>query len=246
MNKLKYILLPILFMLAGAMLSSAQEKFSRNLESVNFIPKGQWIAGVSMNYSQSNQNNCQFLIIEGMDGEVYSFKITPTLLYSCKDNMAAGVKFGYSRSRSNLDKAEIVIDSETDYTAENFYMISQDYSAMGVYRYYFSLGHSKRFGMFAEAQLDLGFGQSKLRNGSGDDFTGSFMDNFSLGIGVAPGLIMFLNNYSAIEVNVGVLGFNYNSSKQKNDQIYLSKTHSTNANFKINIFSISFGVLFYL
>ena len=73
MNKLKYILLPILFMLAGAMLSSAQEKFSRNLESVNFIPKGQWIAGVSMNYSQSNQNNYQFLIIEGMDGEVYSF-----------------------------------------------------------------------------------------------------------------------------------------------------------------------------
>ena len=66
-----------------------------------------------------------------------------------------------------------------------------------------------------------------LRNGSGDDFTGSFMDNFSLGIGVAPGLIMFLNNYSAIEVNVGVLGFNYNSSKQKNDQIYLSKTHSS-------------------
>ena len=234
------------FLLSGVFISHSQEKFKRNIETVNFLPKGQWITGVSVSYSQSNQDNYQFLIVEGIDGDIYSFKVTPTLMYAFKDNLAAGGKFGYSRSRTSLDKAKVVIDSETGYTAENFYMISQDYSAMGVLRNYFSFGRSKRFGMFGELQLEMGFGQSKLRNGKGEDFTGSFQDNFSLNVGVAPGLVMFLNNYSAIEVNVGVLGLSYNHTKQKTDQVYVSNYSSTNANFKINIFSISFGVLFYL
>lgn len=234
------------FLLSGVFLSHSQEKFKRNIETVNFLPKGQWITGVSVSYSQSNQDNYQFLIVEGIDGDIYSFKVTPTLMYAFKDNLAVGGKFGYSRSRTSLDKAKVVIDSETGYTAENFYMISQDYSAMGVLRNYFSFGRSKRFGMFGELQLEMGFGQSKLRNGKGEGFSGSFQDNFSLNVGVAPGLVMFLNNYSAIEVNVGVLGLSYNHTKQKTDQVYVSNYSSTNANFKINIFSISFGVLFYL
>lgn len=244
MKKLNVILM--FFLLSGVFISHSQEKFKRNIETVNFLPKGQWITGVSVSYSQSNQDNYQFLIVEGIDGDIYSFKVTPTLMYAFKDNLAVGGKFGYSRSRTSLDKAKVVIDSETGYTAENFYMISQDYSAMGVLRNYFSFGRSKRFGMFGELQLEMGFGQSKLRNGKGEDFTGSFQDNFSLNVGVAPGLVMFLNNYSAIEVNVGVLGLSYNHTKQKTDQVYVSNYSSTNANFKINIFSISFGVLFYL
>lgn len=246
MNRLKYIVLPMLLMVFGAFALVAQEKFSRHLETVDFIPKGQWITGVSMNYTQSNQDNYQFLIIEELDGEVYTFKLSPTVMYAFKENMAAGVKIGYSRSRSNLDNAKLVIDSETGFSASDFYTISQDYTAMGAYRYYLSLGHSKRFGMFAEAQLELGFGQTKLRSGAGDNLTGSFQDKFSFNVGVAPGMMMFLNNYSALEVNVGVLGFNYTNTKQTTDQIYESNYHSKSANFKINIFSISFGVLFYL
>lgn len=244
MKKLSLIIL--FFLAVGVFSPAAQEKFTRNLESVDFIPKGQWITGVSVSYSQSNMDNYQFLIAEELEGDVYSFKLAPSLMYAFKDNMAIGGKFGYSRSRSHLDNARLVIDSETDYTVDNMYLISQEYSAMGVYRYYFSFGRSKRFGMFGEAQCELGLGQSKIREGSGRDLTGSFQDNVSLNIGLAPGLIMFLNNYSAIEVNVGVLGFKYNHTKQTSDQIYVANYSSTSANFKINIFSISFGVMFYL
>lgn len=233
-------------LLVVALSVTAQQQFKRNLESVDFVPKGQWMTGVSVSYSQTNLDNYQFLIAEELEGDVYSFKVTPTLLYAFKENMAVGGKFGYSRSRSNLDNASIKIDSETDYTAENMYMISQEYSAMGVYRYYFSIGRSKRFGMFGEAQLEVGLGQSKLREGVGRDVVGSFSDNVSLNLGLAPGLVMFLNNYSAIEVNVGVLGLSYNHTKQITNQVHIANYSSAGANFKINLFSISFGMLFYL
>ncbi len=53
-------------------------------------------------------------------------------------------------------------------------------------------------------------------------------------------------NYSAIEVNVGVLGFTYTHTDSTTDQIYDARRDGKAANFKINLFSIMFGVAFYL
>lgn len=225
---------------------AAQVEFKRGLEQVSFIPKGQWITGVSVSFSQSNQDKYQFLIIENLSGDAYTFKVSPMLMYAFKNDMAAGGKFAYTRTRTRLDKADIAIDSESDYGVDNLYSISQNYSAMACFRNYFSLGKQRRFGFFNEVQLQVGGGQSKICNGRGVDLTGTFEDNWNLNIGLAPGMIMFLNNYSAIEVNVGVLGFNYNHTKATTDQIYLARRESKSANFRINLFSIMFGVAFYL
>lgn len=103
-----------------------------------------------------------------------------------------------------------------------------------------------RFGFFNEVQLELGGGQSKVTNGTGDDFTGTYEKNFSVNVGLTPGIAMFLSNYSAIEVNIGVLGFGYTKTTAVTDRIYNSSRSSQHANFKINLFSVSFGVVFYL
>ena len=181
----------------------AQVEFKRGLEQISFVPKGQWITGVNVSFSQSNQD-------------------------------------------THLDNARVVVDSETDYTVENLYQISHNYSAMACFRNYISLGRSHRFGFFNEVQLQFGGGESKIISGTGQDLTGTFERNWNMNIGLAPGMVMFLNNYSAIEVNVGVLGFNYSHSSGTTDQIYDSSRHSKQANFKINLFSITFGVAFYL
>lgn len=63
---------------------------------------------------------------------------------------------------------------------------------------------------------------------------------------MAPGLVAFINNYTAIEVSIGVLGFNYSKTKQLTDQVYEGERSSSSANFKINLFSIGLGIAFYL
>lgn len=229
-----------------ALASGAQEEFKRDLESVVFVPKGQWVTGVSVNYSQSNQNDYQFLILENLSGDTYSFKVSPMVCYIFKDDMGAGGKFVYSRSLTKLEHGDIVLDSETSYDFDNLYRLSHNYSVMGIFRNYFSLGRSKRFGFFNEMQLELGGGQSKLMQGKSTDITGNYESSFHLNVGLAPGMVVFLNNYSAIEVNVGVLGFQYTHTKQLNDRIYESHRHSKSANFRINLLSISFGMSFYL
>ncbi len=215
-------------------------------DPVVFVPKGQWITGVSVSYTQSNQNNYQFLIVENLKGNTYTFNVSPMVVYAFTNDMGVGGKFGYSRSLTKLEEADIVLDSETNYSVDHMYRLAHNYYAMAVLRNYFSLGGSRRFGIFNEVQLQLGGGQSKLMTGTGEDLTGTYERNLNMKIGLAPGIVMFLNNYSALEVNVGVLGFSYTHTKSLKDQIYESQRRSKSANFRINLFSITFGVGFYL
>lgn len=231
---------------AAPLTASAQETFRRGLEHITFIPKGQWITGVSVNYTQSHQNDYQFLIVENLNGDTYSFKVSPMLMYAFKDNLAAGARFSYERSMTDMPTGNVIIDSETDYDIDNLYQLSSNYFATAALRYYISLGNNTRFGMFNELQLKLGGGESKIINGSDEDITGTFERNFQASIGLSPGFVMFLSNYSAIEVNVGVLGFGYTHTKSTTDHVYVSNRKTRHANFKVNLFSISFGVAFYL
>lgn len=224
----------------------AQVEFKRGLEQISFIPKGQWITGVSVSFSQSNQDKYQFLVVENISGDTYKFKVSPMLMYCFKDNLAAGGKFAYTRSRTRLDNATVVLASDTDYSVEGLYNISHNYSAMAVFRNYISLGNSRRFGFFNEVQLQVGGGESKICTGRGKDLTGTVERTWDVNVGLAPGMVMFLNNYSAIEVNVGVLGFTYTHTDSTTDQIYDARRDGKAANFKINLFSIMFGVAFYL
>lgn len=226
--------------------AQAQETFEREIESVVFVPKGQWITGLSVSYQQSAQNKYQFLVFEGISGDTYSFKISPMLLFSFKDDMAGGGRFAYSRSLTKLESADIVLDSETDYNIDHLYRLSHSYSVSGLFRNYFSIGRSKRFGFFNELQLTIGGGQAKLMQGVSSELTGNYERDFNLSIGLTPGLCVFLNNYAAMEVNIGVLGFSYTDTKTITDQIYVARRNSKMANFRINLFSISFGAAFYL
>ncbi len=242
-----HILLPLIAMLMAIGTASASgEDFEPDFESVVFVPKGQWVTGVSVSYSQSHHNNYQFLVLEGINSDTYSFKVSPMVMYMFKNDMGIGGKFGYNRNLTKLENADIVLDSETNYNVDHLYRLAHNYHAMAIMRNYFSLGKSKRFGIFTEMQFEVGGGQAKLMTGTGEELSGNYEENFNIGVGVAPGMSIFLNNFAALEVNVGVLGFEYNHTNTLTDQIYEARRKTKTANFRVNLFSITFGVSFYL
>lgn len=222
------------------------KEFSRDIESVVFVPKGQWITGVNVSYSQSNQNKYQFLILENITGDTYSFKVSPMLMYTVRNDLALGGRFSYGRGLTKLKSADIVLDSETDYGIDHLYRLAHNYYGAFMMRNYFSLGKSKRFGFFNETQLQVGGGQSKITTGISDSLSGTYETNVSFDLGLTPGVCVFLSNYSAMEMNIGVLGFSYTHTHAIKDRIYESHRKSRSANFRINLFSISFGCVFYL
>lgn len=243
--KLKRVLLTMI-LLIGISIPMRSEEFEPDFESVVFVPKGQWVTGISVSYSQSHQNNYQFLVMEGINADTYSFKVSPMLMYVFKNDMGAGGKFGYNRSLTKIENADIVLDPETTLNVDHLYKLSHSYYGMAIMRNYFSLGKSKRFGIFTELQFEMGGGQAKLMTGMGEELSGNYQESYNIGVGLAPGMAIFLNDFAALEVNVGVLGFEYKQTNTLTDQIYNSYTKIKDAIFRVNLFSITFGVSFYL
>ena len=227
------------------MTSQAQE-FKRNIESHTFVPKGQWVVGSSVSYSEHNEQNYQFLVIDGFNSDGYTFKISPMFCYAFRDNVAAGGRFSYGRTLTKLDGVTLNLDESTQFDVNDMYQLKHSYSAMGVLRNYINLGTSKRFGLFAETRLEIGGSQSKVVTKDGTSLTGTYTKTTDFGIGVAPGIVAFINNYTAVEVCIGVLGLDFSKVKQTTDQVYIGERSSSSANFKINLFSIGLGIAFYL
>ena len=209
-----------------------------------FVPKGQWVFGGSVSYSTHTNNNYSFLIIEDIQSNGYQFKITPLLGYAYSKNSLVGVRFGYSRGLTELDNASLSITSLDN---SFFYSLKHSYNVEALWRKYIPLGrNNKRFAIFAEVGLAMGGSQSKLASGPSNALSGTYATSFDVALGVNPGISAFLTNNMAIEVNIGVLGFNYSNTRQVSNQVVVGSTSSSQMNFKVNIFSIGLGASFYL
>lgn len=232
--------------LACTALGGYAQDTQKKLPSKVFVPKGQWIVGSSVSYSEHTENNYDFLVVEKINSDGYSFKLSPMFAYALKDNMALGGRFKYGRTLVRMDETQLNLDDETSFDINNIYQLKHSYSAMAIFRNYIPLGDSKRFAVFSETQLEVGGSQSKVSNGKGEALTGTYSKSTDLGFGVSPGMVAFINNYTAVEVSIGVLGVNLSKARQVTNQVETGEQSSTSANFKINIFSIGLGIAFYL
>lgn len=239
----------IAFVYVGAM--SGQTKilgrkvFDRGIQSHTFIPKGQWMAGSTFSYSEHEENNYRFLVLKDVESTGYTFKVSPFFGYFIRDNVAVGGRFSYTRSYTDLGNLSLDLDDDINFDISDMKYLEHMFSVAGFVRTYLPIGNSKVFGLFNEARVTYGYGQGKNSSGVGADYTGTYQTINNLQIGMAPGLTAFITNYAAVEVSVGVLGFNVKWTDQVTDQIEKGSRRSSSANFKIDLFSINLGMNFY-
>ena len=212
-----------------------------------FVPRGQWIFGGTASYSAHSNDSYRFLVIEGIESEGYTFRISPMVAYAFRNNMALGARFAYGRTLLKLDKANLSLgdeDSGINLQAKDFYSLKHSYTISAIWRQYIPLGRSKRFALFNETQLSVGGSQARFANDS--PVKGTYETGYSLSLGFSPGIVAFATNNMAVEVNVGVMGISYSHTKQVHNQVTVGKRSASMMNFKVNIFSIGLGMAFYL
>ena len=242
----KLIFISIMLAVLGASRAQAQ-RYDRgfDLNSTTFTKKGTWMIGGQVAYSTHKNEDYHFLIIEDINSTGYRFTVSPMFCYMVRDNMGLGMRFGYGRNLLKVDSASLSID-EIDINVKDYYTLSHDFSAMAIYRNYIPLGESKRFALFNETQLAYSTGQAKLIDGHGTSIVGTYEKSNSLSLGLNPGMVAFINDHVAVEVNVGMLGLQYTSVDQTHNQVYKGSRETTQINFKVNILSIGFGLAYYL
>lgn len=219
-----------------------------------FIPKGTVGAGVSFSYNNYSIGNgaadagyqMLFNLLGDIHGNMLSFGISPYASYFLADNLSVGVRFDYDRSILGVGNLGISLSDELGFEVSDFNYFKQSYSGAVTLRNYMPFANSKRFAMFTELRATGGYGQAvNYKRDEGDKF-GTYQDIYTFEVGLVPGLCAFVTNEVALEVSVGLLGFNYQKVKQTTNQVEHSEMERSGANFKLNIFSIGFGLSFYI
>ena len=227
--------------------TAKEAKYDRGIVMKTFIPKGQWMVGATFSYSEHVDDNFEFLsVLKDINSEGYTFKVTPLVSYAIRDNISIGGRFAYSRSYTKLDNIDLSLGDDLSFQVEDYHDVSNTFSGAVFLRTYLNLGDSTRFGLFNEARVTYGYSTSKSTTGTDLDLSGMHQLKHSLNIGVAPGLTVFINDFSAVEASVNVAGLDFKWYDQTKDQVYKGSRRSSSANFKINLLSIDLGIVFYL
>ena len=89
-------------------------KKERGLISLSntFVPKGQWVAGMTASFSTHSNKDYTFVVIEGINSEGHTVKIAPVLAYAVANNMALGARFTYSRTYLRIDSGSIQLGDD--------------------------------------------------------------------------------------------------------------------------------------
>ena len=83
----KRLLLAIVCIVAVTVSAGAQKRerkfkrIDRGVQERVFIPKGQWMAGGSVSYSEHEEDNLNFLVLKDVEGKGYNFKVSPYFGY---------------------------------------------------------------------------------------------------------------------------------------------------------------------
>ena len=242
----KYFHIIIVTLLLGAFSAGAQQ-YDRGYETVPsspFIEKGTWLVGGTAKYSQHVNDGYNFLVVSNINSEGYNIAVNPRVMYTFRDNMAVGLKLSYDRSMLDLTSADLGVAS-IEMNAADCYQIQHKYSAYGIFRAYIPFGNSRRVAMFADLQLGGSFKQGKAFNAGGDYVGGTYNQSYSLHLGVNPGLVAFLTERLAVEMNVGVFGVNYSWENQIHNQVEHGSSDSASAGFMINLLSLGVGISYY-
>ncbi|MEG2556067.1 MAG: hypothetical protein RSA53_08255 [Odoribacter sp.] len=243
MRKLVFV---VSLLIGFVVAAEAQLKFDREIKTGLFVPKGAWLVGTTFSYSEMRSTDFKFMVLKDANGDGYTFKISPFCGYFFADNMAAGLRLAYSRSYTNLENIDLDLGDDLNFNVADQTYLEHNFMASGFLRTYMGLGASKVFGFFNEARLSYGCGQGKETSGKGNEKTGSYQTIHNLQIGVAPGLAAFVTNFSAVEVSVGVMGFDFKWIDQSRNQVDSGKFVKSSGNFKIDLFSINIGMTFYI
>lgn len=214
-----------------------------------FVPKGQWMLGGQVGWNQWNNENISYLLLENLSFKCHSFVVSPYLGYSFANNLMVGYRFSYKRGYLNVDEVSLGVGDGLSFSLTDFYSVYHSYKNSLFLRSYLPIGDSKIFGFLGELQLNYSFTEGKSTMGRDDLLRGVYQNTHAIGVGLGGGLSVFLADFVAAEVMLNVGGCDYKWGYQNIKEIDKKdegRLNRSSADFKIDLFSIKFGLTFYL
>ncbi|MBR6346782.1 MAG: hypothetical protein IKR69_05275 [Bacteroidales bacterium] len=224
-----------------------------NFQKSVFIPKGTTGFGISASYTsmslgEGSDNGFTLLypVLGGLKGSLTTGSVTPSFEYFVADNVSVGARFSYGRTGLVFDKAALSVGELLSMNLGDIDYVTHSYTGAISVRDYLPVFNSKRFAVIVEGRLSGGYSQTKMSLVEDGLKHGTYQESFKGSLSCVPGVCLFILDNIDFEVQLGVLGVNFEKSLQTENQVSRSEAKSFNAALKINLLSVELGVKCYI
>lgn len=218
-------------------------RFNRGLWNYLYIPKGQWSVGATASYGEFSTSDLNlFDVISDVSLGANAFSINPYLLYSVRNNIMVGVRFGYSSINANIDRFNLNLMDDMNFNLNQISYGSDSYSGALLLRQYIGITRRGRFAVFNEAELAFSGGNSSFKRPYGDEAKETEVKHFQTALNFSPGVSVFMMDNVSFNVAVGVMGLYVKKERVWENGEDIGSRIASGANFRLNLFNIKFGI----
>lgn len=220
-------------------------RYDRGIVNYRFMPKGQTMCGLDASFwnFDSRESKLLFAYLDNFTFNARTVSINPFIGYFFKDNQAIGMKWGYRQTSGRLENVSVKIDDDVNFSLKDLGLKEEIYSCTFFHRSYIGLDAGKRFGLFNETSLNIGYGKSVFTRGADEALKETTTKILEARLGISPGLAVFIMENVSVECSIGIMGFKYRQEKQTNNLGESGQHLNGGANFKINLFDLNLGLI---
>lgn len=226
------------------------EKERKNLEKLRFR-KGDKFVGMNLSFGGKEAEN-DFLManIDLPEVEKKTLSMSFVAGYFVNPRTSVGVRgrYNYSRGDQTLvaDFLGVAFNAD-EYKTQN---ITSGFETHGFVRNYVALGSDKKFYLFNETSLYFGYKGSYSRAISDPGKANERIrkirsDNYTVGLGISPGITYFSSPRTAIEFQLGTSGFEYTRKEHLTDDTIKGTSNGFSFRDGLSFLRIQFGFSYY-
>lgn len=230
-----------------------RRRMDREIDKLKFAYKGEVMMGLTASYGTLTSDDTDLMLfIDGIDADGTVATVKPFVGYFYRDNNCLGVRFGYRHTDAALDAARYDFGESNDATGilPKAEFSSDNYSFGIFHRSYAGLDPKGRFGLFAEFELSLATGSSRLSYQPDTDeerMKTTNSDNTQVKLSFNPGAAVYIFPNVCATISFGLGGIQYTSVTQKDETgKKIGTREASNMRFRLNIAAINFGMTIHL
>ncbi|MBD5357183.1 MAG: autotransporter outer membrane beta-barrel domain-containing protein [Bacteroides sp.] len=218
-------------------------RYNRGLFNYLYVPKGIWQFGITASYGELSTEDLEvFDLLSDVDIHGKIFSVRPYFSYFINNNMAVGMRLGYSYGRADVESFNVDIDDDMSFNLHDIMYRSEKFTAAFTFTQYFGMARRGRFAIFNEVELAFSGGNSDFIRPYNGELKPTHTTTMQAALNFSPGLSVFIIDPVTFNISFGVFGFSLKNEKQTVDGEELGSRFTSGANFRFNIFNINFGI----
>jgi hypothetical protein len=215
------------------------------------LEKGTWLLGATLSAKSNNYSDIDLLVVDVENFDQRAFNVRLEGSYFFKENVSVGLGLQFGEDKVDLG-ANLLNNSYKRYI-RNF---SRSYGALGFIKNHIPISSNDVFYVTNQTELFYGYKSGPSETYVSDILERQYASKHSIGVSIRPGILVFLTDNFAFDLNMGILGFSHskedvrytypeNNPPFESNRKENTTNKSTSLNLKFDLLKIGFGFSYY-